>query len=349
MMKATSRLLDGTQDERRQAFLDVTDGVVDPIQHQKYTQATSRLGTLPQVERDLLLRDLDADIAATQEFLESFASTTGAKELMQAEASGLLRIETLGLSSRSFVKNTIRVGHGASDFGSTEEAVSAFKGQLRDLVSAGSSAYPLLDDSARGVAEDMFTTGKVPDPVFVPRQGQLAGHIVSRIPGLRPASMEEILAARYELLTPLAKFRAGVITLGQQMTTAPWDADFERQADEAFDGVVWPALQELYELDEQRSSSATLRRMARNARNPAKTAGATIALGVAIVPFMPELAAAVLTVGTSLSASASAAIDEIHARDDFQARTEQSQFLFLHEAAAKLGKSPKRGRLATQT
>jgi hypothetical protein len=280
------------------------------------------------------IRDgLDVDVRLNEQFFEQLVDTTGARELHAAEAAGVLQVDELGFSPLQLVRAIVREGHGLDSLSVIPHAYGAFMEEIGALVYRDDTAYPLFDDTARGLAERLIGGGEVATGSVPPRQGQLAGHFVSEVAALEAMPMDEVLAIRAELQPELAPLRAGIIELGQRMSAAPWDADFKREANEMFAARVRPELDNLAEIADQKSILPTFTRQIRRGGVPAAAGSAVLALGFTAASVVPEIAAALMSVVAPTSALAAAVIREVTHRYELDKLTHQNQFLFLYKLA----------------
>lgn len=265
-----------------------------------------------------------------QQFGESLSKVVQAadpSELDLAARRGVLTLEPLGLDNNE---------------ASVELITQRFFDVLAGTVRAGSTTYPMLDDSTSGLMRAMLSEGVVSEVDLVPaRQAGLAGHFIQTLEAFPDASMDVVLDAREELRKPLGRFRAAVIELAASVETSPFEPAFPETAKNLYRQHVVPALAELEETARQLNVKEALRRQVARGRG-LRPATAALALGFSAVTQLPDVATAAVTSALAAGAAGSAVLDiakgSMEQRQELLEQRDKNKFLFLFQADRALSR-----------
>lgn len=159
---------------------------------------------------------------------------SGLDELDPAVRARRLTIETLGL------------GPGSPPLGLADATAETYAAAILDAVARGDTT-PLLDDAtADALRGALDVPGRVSEPRRErARHGGLAAHVLQRLPLFDRATVPEVLAIRSDLDAPLTRFRGAVAEFTAEIESAPWDADFDVEAERVYRRRVAPAVAEI--------------------------------------------------------------------------------------------------------
>ncbi len=117
-------------------------------------------------------------------------------------------------------------------------------------------AYPLFDsvssDIVSAVIKNEIIDFSKTDRELI-RHAGVANSILSTLPTLETASIDEILDFKKELKEPLDNFRMAIYSFSQQITSMPWDDDFKYECIKLYDTEVVPRVNEINELSSETS------------------------------------------------------------------------------------------------
>jgi hypothetical protein len=207
---------------------------------------------------------------------------------------------------------------------------------------ADGTTYPLLDRQhvqqwARYVAElqaDNTTEVAAPDhaeTIFKAKEVSLAIDLFARLPTFTTASIDEILDIRRELNNPLTHFRSGIIKLAEQITSEPWDKDFEHEAERLVRRDIEPTI---LHLEEDIRSNKLLTKLAyKGFKDPIEVSGAT---GLGFV--LGSLGGAATSIVGAIAGVGVAALDVYREWKDKKRELERNQVYFIYEAGQRLNR-----------
>jgi hypothetical protein len=87
---------------------------------------------------------------------------------------------------------------------------------------------------------------------------RLAGDLLTELPIIDDVSVDEILDIRRELNGPLIRFRGALGKFAEEIKSAPWDKNFEIEAEQLFRKYIGPAVAEIIHEVKANSSLAGL-------------------------------------------------------------------------------------------
>jgi hypothetical protein len=162
-------------------------------------------------------------------------SSVGRGELDLAEQEGLLSIDPLGLDDM-FAEGPemARVSFANLDLA------------LKNAVSGQSSAVPMLEGWAWLYLTMMVNEGRIARPTHSPlTDTALAASLVSDLPAMVDAPMEDVLEVRILLGDELAAFRSAVSLAAREIETLPPDGRFAAEVERVYERLVKPAKEDL--------------------------------------------------------------------------------------------------------
>ena len=130
-----------------------------------------------------------------------------------------------------------------------EGVVREFTTVLSRAIAEGAT-HPLLDAGASELvarALGPVTGAGMSGPASRGKHVRLAARLFERLPTFDDLSVAEVLAVRRDLDSHLVRFRSSMIRFSEEITTAVWDRDFDRDAEHVILRDVEPALLELEE------------------------------------------------------------------------------------------------------
>lgn len=81
----------------------------------------------------------------------------------------------------------------------------------------------------------------------------IVNNILSTLPTLENASVDEILDFKKSLKVPLDNFRTAIYNFAEQITVMSWDADFQYECIKLYDTEVMPKVNEINALSSETS------------------------------------------------------------------------------------------------
>jgi hypothetical protein len=274
--------------------------------------------------------------------VDGLTDTPAMRSIQQAEAAGLLHVESLARRPADRRHLEAIREHLDPDTWSDGEgidgAAEVLMARLAGLLSSGGRSLPLLDDQVGDLARSAVAEGMfVPAPSAGSRTahaGTAAGFI-ERLPTFPAAPMDAILDVRRELEAPLVRFRSEVIRLSGKIENEDLQADLAADVDREWHAAVRPALQEL---EEAVAHNKYLRQLGRAFTEPDRVnnlvlgGGAGGMIGVA----MGSVSASAFALAAA-STGLGAALDVRKARRAAGEEHTRNSFWFLHQADARLG------------
>ncbi|MGN0633757.1 MAG: hypothetical protein ACI4JW_07785, partial [Oscillospiraceae bacterium] len=138
---------------------------------------------------------------------------------------------------------------------SLEELTGGYFANLLGTIKHGGS-YPLFDSISANVVSSV-TNNKFLDfskmDKEIIRHAGIAHNILSTLPTLEKASIDEILDFKKDMLIPLNNFRTAIYGFTEKITSMPWDDDFCYECVKLYDTEVMPKVNELNELSSETS------------------------------------------------------------------------------------------------
>lgn len=217
-----------------------------------------------------------------------------------------------------------------------DNTVRDFVKALNNTLEQGNTTYPLFDEVTAWVVNEGLKDGTVKASSTTARktkQIKLAALLLERLPLFDQASIDEILDIRRELERPLVRFRSAVIGYSDQIKAAPWDRDFEADAENLFYKDVEPTV---LEIEDAVKSNSYLAMLVRKIVDKPLTipVGSTLAMAMSQLSSLPMLAAQALGIGLS---AAPLVYDTTKEWKEKQIATEQNQLFFYYKARKELG------------
>jgi hypothetical protein len=138
---------------------------------------------------------------------------------------------------------------------SIDELTGGYFANLLGTIKQGGS-YPLFDSISSDVLSSVVNT-KILDfsktDKEVIRHAGVANNILSTLPTLEKASIDEILDFKKSLKEPLDNFRLAIYKFSEQITSMPWDDDFKYECIKIYDTEVVPKVNEINALSSETS------------------------------------------------------------------------------------------------
>lgn len=138
---------------------------------------------------------------------------------------------------------------------SLEELTGGYFANLFGTIKHGGS-YPLFDSISANVVSSVtrnkFLDFSKMDKEII-RHAGVAHNILSTLPTLEKASIDEILDFKKDMQTPLKNFRTAIYGFTEKITAMPWDDDFCYECLKLYDTEVMPRIDEINELSSETS------------------------------------------------------------------------------------------------
>lgn len=141
-----------------------------------------------------------------------------------------------------------------NDFG-LEELTGGYFANLLGTIKHGTS-FPLFDNISTNIVRavinnEIIDFGKIDKEII--RHAGIANSILSTLPTLEKASVDEILDFKNEMRVPLDNFRKAIFDFSQKITSMPWDDDFQYECLKLYDTEVLPQINEINALSSETS------------------------------------------------------------------------------------------------
>ena len=138
---------------------------------------------------------------------------------------------------------------------SVDELTGGYFGNLLGTIKHGKS-YPLFDNISSEIVGTVINS-KIIDfsktDKEIIRHAGIANNILSTLPTLEKATVDEILDFKKEMKIPLENFRTAIYNFSERITSMPWDDDFQYECIKLYDTEVIPKVNELNELSSNTS------------------------------------------------------------------------------------------------
>lgn len=138
---------------------------------------------------------------------------------------------------------------------SIEELTGGYFANLLETIKHR-KAYPLFDNVSANVISNV-TDAKILDfskmDKEMIRHAGVAHNILSTLPTLESASVDEILDFKRSMRVPLDNFRIAIYKFTEKINSMPWDDDFCYECIKLYDTEVIPRINELNELSSETS------------------------------------------------------------------------------------------------
>lgn len=178
-----------------------------------------------------------------------------------------------------------------------DEVVQEYLSAVEDMLTS-SATHPMLDEHTSDLVRLALQEGKITVGNASTRRSKqigLVSNLFDRLP-IFDVRMDELLDLRDELRHPLIRFRAKMITLGNDIETASWDKDFPSDVQDTFQTSVEPAL---LEIEEELKSTAFQefwsRKIVDKASYLSLAAATSFTLGAAVAPLAGIFTALIAT------------------------------------------------------
>ena len=138
---------------------------------------------------------------------------------------------------------------------SIDELTGGYFANLLGTIKHGGS-FPLFDSISSGVVSSVIDTNIIDfskTDKEVIRHAGIVNNILSTLPTLENASVDEILDFKKSLKVPLDNFRTAIYDFAEQITVMPWDADFQYECIKLYDTKVMPKVNEINALSSETS------------------------------------------------------------------------------------------------
>lgn len=301
--------------------IDQFSKLIDVLQHLNRKKHPNRDELLMRFKLESILhaRISNGDF---REVAEAVIKRSGISDIRRLIESGLLEHHRLEI--RYYVR---------------KEMVRLFNEFFNVLIEAISNGktYPLFDDLTNTFIRRAITENEIgvqEANINRARQIQLAAFVMERLPSFDRASLDEILDIRKELERPLVRFRAAMMKFSQDVRSAPWDKEFEIDAEQVFHTEVEPAVLDIEDAVKTNSYLASLARKFTD-RSLTLTAGSGLALLMSQLSALPHYVTQTLGVG---AASAAMAYDAYKEWKEKELKAEQNHLFFYYRAAKQLEK-----------
>lgn len=166
-----------------------------------------------------------------------------------ANTHGISQIQTM------IDKNIISVYDYSYNGFSTEELTGGYFANLLGTIKHGGS-YPLFDSISASIVSNVITNKFLDFSTMdkeIIRHAGIAHNILSTLPTLEKASIDEILDFKKDMKIPLDNFRTAIYGFTEKITTMPWDDDFCYECVKLYDTEVMPKVNEINELSSETS------------------------------------------------------------------------------------------------
>lgn len=247
--------------------------------------------------------------------VDEMLSRVGLDQLLPALEIGVLEVEPLVDPSKPEI----------------DEMIAVFVEKLGGILSGGIT-YPLFDDRAgdlirAGIAEGLFVPSA--DALDRGREVGAASEFMHYLPAFPPASVAEILDLRRELQSPLVRFRAAMVRVGNAINAASHEEEFRGEVERIYREEVAPAIEELREAVETNKYLWRLVGQTLKEDLPKWLGAGVLALAVTPTKHVDDLIVAGATV---VQPAVKAAWEKyVSARD-----IRQHQYYFLYETDTRL-------------
>lgn len=251
--------------------------------------------------------------------LDAACRRSGLDELAVAERAGVLEVVDLAGAD------------APSDFAAT--AADHYAARVTEAVVSGAT-HALLDS-----ATSEHVREAVAPALSAVREGRarhvgLAERLLVRLPLFDRATVAETLDVRRDLDRHLARFREAVSTYAEAVASAPWDADFEAEAEGVYVREVAPAVRDVE--DAIRSTSYLRELASRYADRPSLLAPlAAPALSLALAG--PSVLANAVGLALGLGSVGANALTAWHEAADRRRAAEAHRLFFFYAASSHFG------------
>lgn len=248
--------------------------------------------------------------------VDNLMSGAGADELIPALDAGLLTLDTAGVDA-------------ADTDAMVKKFVDIIQQRLRDP-----RRKVLFDADTASLARSLIEETEGDQAPGLRRAGQAAvgSGLISRLPAFPDAPMDELLALRADLASPLTRYRASALDLSASLNPT-LGAELEAQVDDLWVTKVAPAL---LEIEETLADHSLVRELAKRATSDIKaflTGGAGVYMGLTATASLPT--AATVLAGAALG-TAPVVGQSAWATTDARRSARRHELFYLYEANRRL-------------
>lgn len=152
-------------------------------------------------------------------------------------------------------KNIISVYDYSYNGFSIDELAGGYFANLLSTIKHN-KAYPLFDSISSDVVGNVINNklldfSKVDKEIL--RHAGIAHNILSTLPTLEKASVDEILDFKKDMIKPLTNFRVAIYEFSEKISSMPWDNNFCYDCLKLYDTIVIPKVNEINELSSETS------------------------------------------------------------------------------------------------
>lgn len=177
------------------------------------------------------------------------------KKILGTAYNGLINNPGISQIHTLVNNNIIKIYDYSYNGFSLEELTGGYFANLLGTIKHGGS-YPLFDsisaDIVSSVTKNKFLDFSKMDKEII-RHAGIAHNILSTLPTLEKASIDEILDFKKDMAIPLSNFRTAIYGFTEKITSMPWDDDFCYECIKLYDTEVMPKVNELNELSSETS------------------------------------------------------------------------------------------------
>ncbi len=177
------------------------------------------------------------------------------KKILGTAYNGLINNPGISQIHTLVNNNIIKIYDYSYNGFSLEELTGGYFANLLGTIKHGDS-YPLFDsisaDIVSSVTKNKFLDFSKMDKEII-RHAGIAHNILSTLPTLEKASIDEILDFKKDMAIPLSNFRTAIYGFTEKITSMPWDDDFCYECIKLYDTEVMPKVNELNELSSETS------------------------------------------------------------------------------------------------
>ena len=138
----------------------------------------------------------------------------------------------------------------------TDEMAGSYFGSLLNAIYAANT-YPLFDDMSSRCIHDIAKTQLIDISKLdaeVLRHAGVATRILMTLPTLESVPYDELLDFKKQNETPLVRFRKAIYGFSENISSLPWDRDFQYECIKLYDTEVAPEVAEINELFTENST-----------------------------------------------------------------------------------------------
>jgi hypothetical protein len=266
-----------------------------------------------------LRRGLDDAAGQLRTTAQNLLVQSGGDELLPALEAGIVKLSPSGFA----------------EDGDTDATIKGWVKLLKTLLRDPTTRL-LFDDQVGDLVRSLVGEGQVePHRLTLKHAGEAAvgSGLIARLPTLPQAPVDELLDLRRDLEPPLARYRAAVSRLANQLVFRAFDPESAAEIDDLWTREVAPALMEI---EEGFAEHSLVREVARTLGADLKILireGAALYIGLGTLASVDEwIAATAAVAGPAAQAAARAAAAGGAARRELQGR----ELYYLYEVNRQL-------------